>query len=233
MRIRRLAGVALVLAAALVGAGEAQAGFKWSMDDNAGNSIELTDGSGVINFNGTVGAYSVVGTALSKPSVGNGSTLSMMRFSSLSITTTGSVAAPLTLRLTDTDFPATSAGRDMATWIGSITQGSVTGDAYFDPANTEYGTGGLHLPLGTETATTTPNSFSYSSGFVTFPPGSVPFSMFVNLEISATGPLNLTFSELQLIQESPEPGTAVLAAIGGLVWGVRRVIRKRRQHSGR
>ncbi len=232
MNLRRLAAVALVLAAALVGAGNAQAGFKWSMDDNAGNSIELTDGSGVINFNGNVGAYSVVGTAQSKPSVGS-DTLSVMRFSSLSITTTGAVAAPLTLRLTDTDFPATSARMDKVSWIGSITQGSVTGDGYFDPANTEYGTGGLHLPFGTETATTTPKLFQYDSGFVAFPPGSVPFSMFMNLEIAATGPLNLTFSEFQAVQQMPEPGTAVLAAIGGLVWGVRRVVRQRRQRSGR
>ncbi len=209
--------------------GETNAGFVWTIDDNAGHSVNLNDtgSTGQITFNGTVGAYTISGTAYSKPLVGS-ATNGIMKFAPLQISTSGAVAAPLTIKLTDTDFPSTSAGRDGLSWIGSIANGSVTGDAYFDPANINFGTGGLHLALATVTATSSPVSLNYGSGFQDFNYGQVQFSEFIELDVNATGALNLGLTEMQSPQiPIPEPSGLVIAGIGGVFLAFHQIFRQR------
>jgi hypothetical protein len=218
----------LVLITSLALATDASAGFIWSMNDNAGNSVNLTDGgTGQINFNGNVGEFSVTGHAVSKPYVG-GPRSGLLHFTQLVVTTSSAVPAPLTIRLSDTDFPSTSASIDKGYWKGLISNGSVTGDVYFDPANIDFGTGGLHIPLGTFTAPPNPTSFAYDSGFIPFVYGSVPYSILINLEIQATGPLLLSFTEGPGGVQAPEPSTAFIAGIGIVVLGARLVVRRSR-----
>ena len=208
---------------------EANAGFVWTIDDNAGHSVNLDDTGtpGQITFNGTVGGYTVSGTAYSKPNIGS-STLGVMSFSPLKITTTGAVAAPLTIKLSDTDFPSTSAGRDEATWVGSIANGSATGNAYFDPANTDFATGGLHIALGTVTAAdSSAVPINFDSGLQAFDYGIVTFSEFIQLDVTATGALNVNLTSVRAPQiPIPEPSSFVIAGIGGVFLALFRIFRK-------
>lgn len=210
-------------------AGEAKAGFVWTIDDNAGHSVNLSDpgSTGQITFNGTVGAYTISGTAFSKPAIGS-PTNGIMKFSPLHITTSGAVAAPLTIKLSDTDFPWTSAGRDSVAWVGSITNGSVSGDAYFDPANIDFGNGGLHFALATVTADSTPAQIDYSSALQDFNYGLVPFSEFVQLDVNATAALDVTLTEVRVPQiPIPEPNSLVIAGIGGVILAFHQIFRRR------
>lgn len=221
----------LCLIASLALVTDTNAGLIWSMNDNAGNSVNLTDGgTGVINFSGNIGDFSVVGRAVSKPQVG-GPGVGEIRFTQLLVTTSAAVLAPLTIRLSDTDFPDTSASEDKAIWRGQISNGSVTGDVYFDPANIDFGTGGLLIPLGTFTAPPNPKYFDYDSGPIPFVYGAVPYSILVDIEVQATGALNLSFTDGPAGIQSPEPSTALIAGIGIVVLGVRRVVCRSRRPS--
>ena len=219
----------LAFVACFAAASDATAGFIWKMDDNAGNTVTLFDGDadGVITFAGSVGSFTVSGTALSKPNVG-GPGLGQMGFEPLRVTTTDAVAAPLTIQLTDTDFPDTSAGRDRVFMFGQISNGSVTGSGYFDPANLEFGTGGLYIPMGTFTAPPNPTLIDFNSGWIPFDYGPVPYSITLQLQVEATGALDLNFRSI-FAQQVPEPSTVLLALIGVVVLGGGRIAKSYRK----
>lgn len=209
---------------------EANAGFVWKIDDNAGHSVTLNGSSplGTITFSGTVGAYTVSGLSYSVVGFSTGIT----DFSELQVTTTGAVANPLSIQLSNTDFLATSANDDRAYWLGSIANGGVTGNAYFDPANVDFGTGGLHIAMGTFTnaspPATDPTAINFNSGFLDFAPGSVPYSEFIQLDVTATGALNLDlFGGAGVTQQVPEPSSIVIAGIGGILVALNGVFRQR------
>ena len=210
--------------------GEANAGFVWTINDNAGTSVSLDDtGSpGEIDFNGTVGAYTVSGSAFSNRAVATSQ--GVMHFSPLHVTTSGAVAAPLTIKLSETDFPSSSANMDTTFWNGLIDNGSVTGNAYFDPANIDFGTGGLHIAMGTYTNSppaTDPTDINFNSGFMDFEPGSVPYSEFIQLDVTATGVLNLDLTAAGVTQQVPEPSGFVIAGIGGVLVALNVIFRQR------
>ena len=223
----------LAFAPCLMSASDATAAFIWMMDDNAGNTVTLTDGDadGVITFSGSVGSFMVDGTAISKPAIG-GVNVGALGFKPLNVKTSGAVLAPLMINLTDTDFPSTSARED-ATIItkSKISDGSVSIDSYFDPANSEFAMGGLQISLGTFTAPPNPTKLNAFSGFVPFNYGSVPYSTTLQLEFEATGALDFStgFGAINGIQRVPEPSSSVLALIGAVVLGGGRIVRSYRR----
>jgi len=221
----------LAFVSSFAAASNAPAAMIWRMDDNAGNIVTLLDGDadGIITFGGSVGSFTVSGTARSKPDVGS-STLALLLFDPLKVTTTGAVAAPLKIQLTVTDFPLTSAWRDKIFMLGPISNGSITGSGFFDPANIEFGTGGLEIPLGTFSAPPNPTTISFDSGWVPFGYGSVPYSMTLQLDVQATGALNLDLGSVGLIQ-TPEIDPATGSSALSLVAGVLAMIEQRRRRA--
>ena len=201
------------------------------MDDGVGNSLLVTNilGSGQLVFSGSVGAFNVSGTAQSKPLLG-GPSVGLLKFVNLRVATTGAVATPLTIKLSDTDFPARSAFRDRTILRrGLLSNGDFTGNAYFDPANVDFAEGGLNIPMGTYTAGATPLELDFDSGWVPFNFGEVPYSIVLKLEVTATGALDLNFTQGEIVAvQAPEPSAVFLASIGGLFLVARQIRRSRR-----
>ncbi len=163
--------------------------------------------SGVINYTGVVGNFSVnATTGISKPVIGSGG-LGTIGLSSVSVS---GGAGTLEIMLTDTDFNAPFETIILANLLGGTTDGTILAKGFLDTANAEFGDS-FSLP---EQGLFGPGSFSStvsaSAGVVV-----APYSLTDIVTIVHTGAGQFTSYGKQLTATpTPEPSTMLLLGSG-------------------
>lgn len=126
------------------------------VDGGAGDSNLGT--AGVVGYNGSVGLWNlVVSIGQTKPFLGSAEAPHM----DLNYVVTSTGAGTITIKWSDTDFTAGSAG--FAAEIGGTTAGSVQFSTYADAGNTLFGTG---IQLTSQSFNSSPFSGTASHGAV-------------------------------------------------------------------
>jgi hypothetical protein len=220
-RKQRLAIAGLVMAVGLLGSNSAFAQSLQLKLEQGATTLIIHDNQpgdtnpllGVISFSGAVGVLNDfnVFAALSKPALGWENTAAMDAF--INITNLGT-GGPLTVSMTDTDFPGVINAVGTLTSALGGTKRNVSGSlqAYFDPSNTPFGT-------GAGTCTTGPQLLPGGSG-------TVSFDDTTTAACPVNGPFSLTIVDSLVVGNTAELGldhevlfdTPVCGTIGDFVW---------------
>jgi len=222
--LRRIACLAFALAVtALWAAPSANADMSLELSSGGtGTILSDTTNSGVLNYTGAVGAFSLnftTGTS-SPPLAGNPGTIASLDVNTLNISS-GS-AGTITIILENTGYYSPYS---LNTAVGSVggtisNGGTVTASAFVDSTNAvpvlnaSSPPGPLATSLRDLNFTSSGSPFS-ASGVANFA-GAGQFSMYEELVVSF-GAGGGTFSaDLSNVVTSPEPSTLAIAGIGGL-----------------
>lgn len=226
--LTKIAIVAVAMAVFLGFCSSADAAFKLRLTTSQGQTITIEDDmvndntseEGGISFSGTLGLWTLNLTAgVSKPLLGNDA-IGEMRLSGLSLKSSG-IASTLTIELTDTDFTAPSSGPRTLTSdfnTASVTGGSMTFQSFVSNANGEFESDSRTTPgQGVD------NAAVYTTGLQTntnmhevldFPLGN-PYSITQKITITGnSGFVSAGYDAHTTV--TPEPGSMLLAVVGGL-----------------
>jgi len=189
-------------------------------DDQIGFDGNLT--TGVISFNGTVGAFTInATTGASKPIVGPGA----LSLTSLQVTDNTAGLHHLLVELTDTGF-STPAG--LAYLTQSITNntllsagGSLVANAYESNTNGAFAYGGLATPTATVGAGIVGGDVK-NSATTTFTP---LYSLSEKVLLTINGPGSANWTANLTSNQVPEPASLLL--LGGGLLALRRKLQKK------
>jgi len=239
-QFRRLAAFAVLAGVASLATTPAQAAMKLSLSassDGGASGVTITDNGigdlnptlGVITFSGAIGQFAInVTTGVSKPFQGSASQPDV-DVNSLDSKSAGSGADTLTIKLTDTGFQFPSAAAAAANVLVQNVGGTLSGSllsakyqAFTDPTNAEFGTGG---PATTQLTFSGSNFSGSSSSGSLASLGANPFSITL-VDIISAGAGAGTYSGDHQVLSNPEPGTMAMIAAAlpvlGVVWARRR-----------
>lgn len=159
---------------------------------------------GCITFVGPVGVFTInVTTGLSKPVLANTSTRAEMDLNSINLSTG---AGTLVIELTDTDFLPIGAGTFSGT-AGGTTDGVVEFDAFKDPANVEFGTGGTAIQIG-------PLVGAFSGTDSASHPALGPYNMTLVAGIAHGSGVRTSSFNFRVVNTVPEPASTALLGLG-------------------
>lgn len=212
--LKLLAVSAMVVISLLLGVQSTSHALTLGFNDFVNPVFFVADGSlqdansliGVVTYIGTIGAWTVnVTTGLSKPIIGSAA-VPQLDLNSVNVTTLA--AGHLRFGVVDSGFTGPISGGIAGPFIfeaGGTTGGSVSFDAFYDPANGELFFGNIFASLG-------PFSGGAFSGTTSgsFAAGG-PFSLGIIGDVTHGGAATTSFdADLRV----PEPGILILLGIG-------------------
>lgn len=209
---------------------QAQADFMIRVTDiTAGTPSEVVTDNMVGDMSGTLGFlgtsftttnFSMVTTmGASKPLGGNSNYLARMDLLNMNVTSLGG-GGTLLVEITDTDFSLNSStgfgsfAASIGGTLGLSDSNTLNASYYYDPTNTEFGTGGTTF----NTAFAGPGSFSQDLGPVAVDGVNGPFSLTQAIMISMNAGDIISYDS-DLMVQTPEPTSFLLFGSGLVALG--------------
>jgi hypothetical protein len=231
-RIKLAFVAALAGAAVLLSGSASRADFELKLSDSEGHSLTLIDtgGTGVIQFNGVLGAFNILlnTTAVSYPASGSPDNPNMdVNF--VAVKSTGTAADTLTILASDTGFTPVPSGGWNVSFGGTVINPSsnVTYQAF---ANSSDNVGAPFDTSGnaSDLLTVSTGSTGGFSSISTNPLVSAPYSLTQQVIINAGAGFDVESGDAT-ITAAPEPATVAMLFAGipvlGFGWLGRRMLK--------